>query len=715
MRLAALLASLAAALASGGAIAWWSATGVMRLATRWLERSKPLRVGPLALCAAVLFAVALAVAALAVALARAVFGLLLTVPNWIGVERGWLVALWHVLLALAAVLLAAAGVWAAFREALAALGAARRRWFMTDPRAGWPDPVPEPGPVPGAATSGGRAIVILCDGTRDRANLTEDGAASATNIWKLSEALVCDEAQTTWYQAGVGSDTSSTAAEARRTRTFLAAVGANPGAQAAAFLDRVVQVVESTFGTGISESITNGYAEIVRQYRPGDRIYLVGFSRGAYAARCIAGVIARCGLLRAENLRYAPQMVELYRTRRDPGASVAVRPDLLHADPAVEFVGVFDTVASLGVPLWGWWFRALPIWKNAALETDPASVCRHVYHALAMDERHSQYVPTLYDDPRRPGHGRRSVADKLETLEQVWFRGDHGDIGGGYAQHELSDISLGWMMEAMTRHGLRFHEGARRALQPDPLGRLHDDVTRVPGWVLLGTWPRWCPAPGLTPDVLGTTLHPGVLARAAKVAALTGRPDFVRLRTGEALSFVAEAQRDWDRTGLVVEHGALYRLTYQGRLWRDSDWPRCGPVGQAAQGVLDLRRWFTAGRRLRSQPWMRLAATVAHPQRWPLREKGLRELLALLFHNDPAALTRQLAPLGADLARPGDAILLRNEAPSGLLYLFANDWWQTASNNGGGVQLELARVEPGEARLPMWTLRMDGGWVRSEG
>src|SRR6185312_4926811 len=262
--------------------------------------------------------------------------------------------------------------------------------------------------------------------------------------------LRCDETQTTWYQADVGSDTSSTSRQMRWTKAFLSALGANPGAQVAAFGSRLNKLIESAFGTGISEGIVNGYTEVVRQYRPGDTIYLVGFSRGAYTARCIAGVISRCGLLRAENNRYAEEMVRLYRSRRDQHASVQVRPELIHLDRVIEFVGVFDTVASLGVPLWGWWFRLLPIWTNGPLATDPVKACRHVYHALSMDERRSEFVPTLYANPRRG----RGPDDQLRTLEQVWFRGSHADIGGGYAQHELSDITLGWMMDAMERHGL---------------------------------------------------------------------------------------------------------------------------------------------------------------------------------------------------------------------------------------------------------------------
>ena len=494
-------------------------------------------------------------------------------------------------------------------------------------------------------------------------------------------------------------------------------MGANPGSQVAAYGNRLLRLFESAFGSGISEGIVKGYTEIVRQYRPGDRIYLGGFSRGAYTARCIAGVISRCGLLRAENLRYAADMVRLYRTRRDQHDSVWVRPELIYPDPVIEFIGVFDTVASLGVPLWGWWFRAFPIWRNQALATDPVKACRHVYHALAMDERRSQFFPTLYSDPRLRASDERHLHGKLETLEQVWFRGAHADIGGGYARRGLSDITLGWMMDAMRRHGLCFQDGTRQTLSPDPLGRLHDELSRRPGWVLFGSWPRWHPVPSAMPDLNGTTLHPSVLERARIVRASTGRPDLVCLQPGEVLEFVGEACRDWDRTGVVMEHGGLYRLTYLGAKWRDAEAPPCGPAGQEAQGVFDLRRWLTVGRRLQRQPWVQLVATIAHPREWRLEEKGFRDLVPLLFHNDPRELTCQLAPIGQDLGGAGASVLMRNEASAGLLYLFANDWWQTASNNSGGVRLFIENVTTSAtgsptADMPLWTLQANGDWNR---
>lgn len=238
-------------------------------------------------------------------------------------------------------------------------------------------------------------------------------------------------------------------------------------------------------------------------------------------------MIHRCGLLRAEYLRYADDLVHLYRTRERPSDPV---PDWMKHDPAavrVEFLGVFDTVGSLGVPLWGWWFRALPHWKNEALSTDPMPVCEHIYHAMAMDERRSQFFPTPFARPKTGG----------TTLEQVWFRGAHADIGGGYAETGLSDIALAWMVAAAERHGLTFGDEIATGRRPDPLARLHDELARKPAWRRFGSWPRWHPVPDAEDPAAPAppgTLHPSVLRRMEVAHDRLGRPDFVRLDAGRS-------------------------------------------------------------------------------------------------------------------------------------------------------------------------------------
>jgi hypothetical protein len=182
------------------------------------------------------------------------------------------------------------------------------------------------------------------------------------------------------------------------------------------------------------------------------------------------------------------------------------------------------------------------------------------------------------------------------------------------------------------------------------------------------------------------------------------------------VSFRAEAQRQWDRTGLIIHGGREqpihYRLRWVGGVWRDASCPSCGPGGSEDSGrFTDLRRWARWQRRVRGAPWMTLCATVAGPRRWPLRELTLREAFAYLFVRDPEPLLEQVAPIGQSLTTKGGSVLIRSERPAGMLYLFGNDLWQTYLNNSGELELELTRLDrvPGPGEVT-WVLPIAGPW-----
>ncbi len=236
----------------------------------------------------------------------------------------------YIVVIICIVLAVVAGAFAGLSEVVGAIGAAKRRRFLfnpSPPKA--PDPAIQDVDMPVQAGPG-RRIVILCDGTSNRPDNHPDGESIATNIWKLSGFLRDDDTQTVWYEAGVGSDSSSTATRAKRTQYLLSLTGFAEGTKIFAGVDMLIKLIEGGFGVGISETIVNGYKAIVRLYRPGDRIYLIGFSRGAFAARCIAGVISRCGLLRAEYERFAPDVVQIYRTRPSPDNDEPLRLDMAY-------------------------------------------------------------------------------------------------------------------------------------------------------------------------------------------------------------------------------------------------------------------------------------------------------------------------------------------------------------------------------------------------
>ncbi len=207
-------------------------------------------------------------------------------------------------------------------------------------------------------------------------------------------------------------------------------------------------------GRGINRQIRRAYGFIASRYRPGDRIFLLGYSRGAYAVRSLAGVIDRVGLLRPEHAteRNIRQVYRHYQTGPDTANARAFATRCCHPGTVeIEMVGVWDTVKALGNRLPVMWRYSQP--RYAFHTTRLGASIRHGFHALAIDETRETYAPVLWrTDPAWPG-----------VLEQVWFRGAHGDIGGqlgGFeAARPLSNIPFVWMMEKLEGCGLRLPDG----------------------------------------------------------------------------------------------------------------------------------------------------------------------------------------------------------------------------------------------------------------
>ena len=258
-----------------------------------------------------------------------------------------------------------------------------------------------------------KTIVFCADGTWD-------SSASHTNVYKLYKALLTTADQMPLYDDGVGAS-------------------ANP----------ILKIVGGAFGTGLWQKIKDGYTKIAQLYEAGDPLFIFGFSRGAYTARSLAGMIVACGLPTQD---FAAGMVD---TVFDAYRNKSQRADLPNklasckmVIPEITMVGVWDTVGSLGIP------SAIgqidPI-AYGFLDTSLHPNIKNAYQALAMDEKRAQFPPTLWDGPAAPG----------QMLEQVWFTGAHSDVGGGEPDDlpgttALSDITLGWMMSKASALGLQF-------------------------------------------------------------------------------------------------------------------------------------------------------------------------------------------------------------------------------------------------------------------
>ena len=235
------------------------------------------------------------------------------------------------------------------------------------------------------------------------------------------------------------------------------------------------------FGHGLNRQIERAYGHLASRYRPGDRIVLLGYSRGAYAARSLAGVIDRVGLLEARHA-LARNVAQAYRHYRAGGSSAAAHAftaRYCHAETPIEVIGVWDTVKSLGIRLPLLWM--LTESRHAFHNHELSPVVRHGYHALSLDETREVFAPVLWTcRPGWPGH-----------VEQVWFRGCHGDVGGHLIGDErarpLANIPLVWMLDKLERHDVPLPAGWRDRFPQDQTA---PSVGTMRGWGKLFLWRR---------------------------------------------------------------------------------------------------------------------------------------------------------------------------------------------------------------------------------
>lgn len=247
------------------------------------------------------------------------------------------------------------------------------------------------------------------------------------------------------------------------------------------------------FGFGLSRDLREAYRVIVQNFDPGDQLYFFGFSRGAFTARSLVGFIRNSGVLRREHIERVDEAYRLYRSRRAASHPREIEATLFRRSYAhetrVRFIGVWDTVGALGIPLDG--LRLVNLFNRRWQfhDAELSGAVDSAFHALAIDEKRGPFRPTLW--------GPRADATADQRVEQVWFTGVHSDVGGGYVEHELSDIALLWMVDRARRCGLAFRRDAfsrlasrdpstsqagasidaRTAVSPDPLGRLHESRT----------------------------------------------------------------------------------------------------------------------------------------------------------------------------------------------------------------------------------------------
>ena len=317
-----------------------------------------------------------------------------------------------------------------------------------------------------------RNLVVCCDGT---GNIWGGGGTS--NVVLLVQALEKTAGQLVFYDPGVG------------TASELPSIAPWERVKAAAR-----RLWGMAFGDGIYENIVQAYLFLMQHYRPGDRIYVFGFSRGAFTARCVAGMVNLFGVIRSGGEPMLSSMVRLYfsdldatnsagKTRKELAEQLRVNFALEGRDARVHFVGVWDTVESVGG------LRSRSITSRATVK---GKAFDHVRQALALDEARAAYRPRLYDEP--------DFDTGAQSLQQRWFTGAHCDVGGSYPAHGLSDGALLWILQQARAKGLLVAQAALDAIRPDPLALAHDEPFSRPLWALVGLRRRSLP-PGALLDL----------------------------------------------------------------------------------------------------------------------------------------------------------------------------------------------------------------------
>lgn len=285
--------------------------------------------------------------------------------------------------------------------------------------------------------------IVLCSDGTGNSTIKNRG----TNVYKLYEAVDLEtppgeDPQVAFYDDGVGTGSL-----------------------------KPLRVLGGAFGYGFARNVRQLYTYLCRVYHPKDRIYLFGFSRGAYTVRALAGMIGTCGIVDGDKLsepELRRRVSEAYNVYR-----LGYRPERWHADAArraaefrrahrvfepgdpvrITFIGVWDTVGAVGLPddatlkkvLWALSGFRIPWFKNYRLGDIVDRAC----HALAIDDERQSFHPMLWDE-------RRASGEPDTRLEQTWFPGVHSNVGGGYIKQGMSLVTLSWMLRRARAAQLRF-------------------------------------------------------------------------------------------------------------------------------------------------------------------------------------------------------------------------------------------------------------------
>ena len=220
-------------------------------------------------------------------------------------------------------------------------------------------------------------------------------------------------------------------------------------------------ILGKAFGAGLQQNIEDGYEYLMNRFEQGDKVFIFGFSRGAFTARALAGMIYHFGVLQKGSKNLVPYVSKMYN-RREFNICDAFKDSFCHVCKP-HFIGVWDTVTSLG-HIHGKKFY------DQTLNPD----VKNAYQAISIDEKRKKFPVSLWDESKKQEH---------QTIEQVWFSGVHCNIGGYYLERGLSDIVFAWLMDKAVKHGLKLKEKWKDNLNQDYTDVLHNSRK--------GVWKLW--------------------------------------------------------------------------------------------------------------------------------------------------------------------------------------------------------------------------------
>lgn len=525
-------------------------------------------------------------------------------------------------------------------------------------------------------------IVICMDGTWN-------DPTEKTNVYKLFQALVAD-------QENFESDHPIFGRHSYRFGNDLAAfyvegVGAKGRKQG---------ILGGFLGVGLHGRVLRAFLLASNCYQPGDKLWIFGFSRGAWSARSLAGFISSAGLFSAAETQADDSFNranDLWRQAKvkgalDCGTQFWEKNDAL----PIQFVGVWDTVGALGIPF----FNGIRVFDQIEkhlfdfADLQLSSRVKYGCHALAIDEQRKDFEPTLWQ-PRADG-----------SIKQVWFPGAHADIGGGYPESGLSDITLQWMINevAALNSGLEIDSSRLNpGLAPDFTQDRHDEAVKK-------IWSRRPRSPRVI--VTDANLDPCVAQRIKnrddyRPEALRRHPQFAadfampaqkekicgtgekqpaqQLAPNASVGADVFAQNCWNALGIEVKQGESYQISASGA-WTDKS------CQATANGYVSPNRVMKIAekiRRVEDKPWFYLIACIHPDAALEVHNPNAGNVLQGFWESWTHAIGKfdkesQLTGVGAN----GTLDISKD----GYLYLFANDAPLAYSNNRGYLAVKVTRV-----------------------